>query len=712
MRLESRMFGLVLFTSISLCLGNITPVHADPMEEVKISVIKTEQIVKDKDDLLKFLNARLIGILKAENCSEITMDIKDKYGDFVDDVTQNNSAFYLGSAFIYAQKGCRTAFLKSNYVTSNTPDYYKSIIIVGKHSGVENIQDLEQAKFYYSSPYSASGYLYPKLFLLQNNVNVKKEFPPNSSNEGISAKEVVEHVAKGDWDAGCVYVGAKDEAWFIAQNIKHIWEIDEQIPTDPIWVNPSFQKEHPAFVERFKVALSDYYKNNNRYQLADAKDSDYDSIRTKYRILQIIENRGANPLDAIVRFLSSSDGVLRPKNVEGILHYHGHYWFLGSTAGILILLLFLIMRVYIKSSERKKYERIKEEYDRLTKTIDALKISITEKDGLISKTSAELDEMSRKAKEEKQKLDEEIIRLQAINKTIDDDRSKLKEKENRLLLVAEELAKLTTEQGRIRTNDETTNVELERMKLRTESEKKELTEEVIRLQALNKKIEADWIQKSKEAETRRIALEEEVSILSRAQEQKKAEKKAWELFEEMVHEKMKGFREHFCFGPYKNPLINGQECDVIAVTKKKCVFIVVEAKNICDCRIYGKINDIHDDGRCNRESWVVYNHDSKKIQYRQNFCDQLEREYWSVKKRIKFILESEDPGDRRIPPIYTVLVFPDTADISQFSLVNAYRTMRVVHVSELNEQFTNEIINDAPEYENPNMKNIVQKLIE
>ena len=193
-------------------------------------------------------NEITIAILKGDNLSDYTEQIskafKEKlnktvkikildYDKFIIDMSRDNSDFYKGSPLTYVFSLSDTVILKSVYkVNDEWQTDYNAVIIARADKNINTVKDLENKKFYFTNPNSASGYLYPKLFLIENGVFLEKEF---SNDYSPSANDVYNYVLEGKWDACCSFYGLLDDNPLF-ENIPSIkiFEIDSKIPNQSL----------------------------------------------------------------------------------------------------------------------------------------------------------------------------------------------------------------------------------------------------------------------------------------------------------------------------------------------------------------------------------------------------------------------------------------------------------------------------------------------
>lgn len=174
---------------------------------------------------------------------------------------------------------------KNNIIPIATPKIngrtsYNGYIIVRNDSEIKTVKDLKNKSFGYVDKKSASGYLYARHILKQNNINPDTIFK-NTSFLG-SHDNVINAVLSGEIDAGATYNEAMDNAQKNGVDISGIKIIakTEDIPKDAIAASAKLDKE---LINKLQKAFEEFndFKGINTIVtgFTAAKDSNYDVIR-------------------------------------------------------------------------------------------------------------------------------------------------------------------------------------------------------------------------------------------------------------------------------------------------------------------------------------------------------------------------------------------------------------------------------------------------
>ncbi len=340
--LENKIFTMkkIVCSFVSLiifcCFVSIS-VFAKESNQITLAILEGDNLYEYKDLLAKEIKEKLNKTLKTKVLN---------YDTFIIDMSRGNSDFYKGSPLTYVYSLSDTVILKSVYkIDNNWQTDYMPVIITRKDKNINSIKDLQNKKFYFTNPNSASGYLYPKLFLIENNVVIEKEF---FNDYSPTAKDVYNYVLEGKWDACCSFYGLlEDDPLFKNNKSIKIFEINSKIPNDPLWVSNEFNVENPQLVTEIKNLILELFKENEHLSFVQAQNNDYDSIRRKVRILGIIENKDFISVDKLLGLFTKN-----PKTLNFVLEYKLHFIVVYL---IFVLLIALVVYIIFKKTIVKKY---------------------------------------------------------------------------------------------------------------------------------------------------------------------------------------------------------------------------------------------------------------------------------------------------------------------------------------------------------------------
>lgn len=174
---------------------------------------------------------------------------------------------------------------------------YRSLIIIRKDSGINALNDLKGKNFCFTDKESASGYLYPRVFLLKKGIDPDKDFSKiffTGTHDGV-----VLNVYHKNFAAGACFDDARKSTF--REEPEKIEELKvlartPPISNEPFAVRPDLDKK---LVEKIAQAflklgqspegrriLEALYPGSGLEGYARARDSDYDSVREMEKLLK------------------------------------------------------------------------------------------------------------------------------------------------------------------------------------------------------------------------------------------------------------------------------------------------------------------------------------------------------------------------------------------------------------------------------------------
>jgi phosphonate transport system substrate-binding protein len=160
---------------------------------------------------------------------------------------------------------------------------YRSVIVAGSDSKMNSVKDIRGNKFAFGDPHSVSGYLAPRIMLLDAGIDLKDlVFYEYLGHH----EEVVKAVTSGSFDAGGVTESIAYR--YKDKGIKHLAYSDD-LPVYSICVSKNMPQQVRSVLESALTALIDKTPEGssvlhaiyNRYSgFERASDADYSNIRT------------------------------------------------------------------------------------------------------------------------------------------------------------------------------------------------------------------------------------------------------------------------------------------------------------------------------------------------------------------------------------------------------------------------------------------------
>ncbi len=211
------------------------------------------------------------------------------YDDVINKIKTGNADIgYVGPfAYVLAQDSfgvkiiCRT-------LSKGNEEFYRSMIITRKDSGIHSLQDLKGKSFSFTDPKSTSGYLFPMAQLKASGVFQKDfsevKFLKRHANSLLA-------VYKGHVDAGATSVTSVDKIDINIDELEILWQ------SRPIyrglWIarkdlpEEQFKKIQQAMLKMHETPQSEVIFNKLTTKgFIMGKDSDYDNVREVMKWMQ------------------------------------------------------------------------------------------------------------------------------------------------------------------------------------------------------------------------------------------------------------------------------------------------------------------------------------------------------------------------------------------------------------------------------------------
>jgi len=195
---------------------------------------------------------------------------------------------YVGPfSYVVAQDNFGVKILCRTF-SSGKEEFYHSMIITRKDSGIQSLQDLKGKRFSFTDPQSTSGYLFPLAQLMASGVSEKDfsevKFLKRHANSLIA-------IYKGHVDAGATSVTAIDKVAIKMDELEVLWK------SEPIyrglWVARKdldvelFNKlQHAMLKMSYSPKSEAIFNELTTKGFVTGKDSDYDNVREVVKSMQ------------------------------------------------------------------------------------------------------------------------------------------------------------------------------------------------------------------------------------------------------------------------------------------------------------------------------------------------------------------------------------------------------------------------------------------
>lgn len=243
----NKIIGRIIF-SFFLIFNVFCSTRAFSEEVYKISMIprySPDEILKSITPLADYLTDKVkVKITPVVFRDYAEFEKQMKLGTI--DVSFTNATIYIRSSNMH--EAIATA------VDSLGGDKVRGLIILRKQSNIESIAELRNKKICIVGKTSAAGYLSPKLFLMNNGIDIEREAVIIESVEN-KQENVIFSVIMKEADAGFIKEASFDSAsLYIPENKIRVLAKGELIPNDPVSVRKTMpddlkQKIQSALLE-------------------------------------------------------------------------------------------------------------------------------------------------------------------------------------------------------------------------------------------------------------------------------------------------------------------------------------------------------------------------------------------------------------------------------------------------------------------------------
>lgn len=267
----------ILSLILQLCLSPVAGYSQSPQTVLKIAIIPHRSNLGNEQAYSAFFS---------ELVNETGIRFKWLGSKTYDDVINKLHAGeadigYVGPfSYVTAQDSfgvkilCRT-------MSEGKEEFYRSIIVTRKDSGILRLQDLKGKRFSFTDPKSTSGYLFPLAQLMASGI-----FQEDFSEVRFLKRHVNSLLAvyKGHVDAGATSITANDKIDINMEEMRILWQ------SEPIyrglWITrKDLPEEQFTQIQQAMLKISASQKSDEIFKelttkgFKMGKDSDYDNVR-------------------------------------------------------------------------------------------------------------------------------------------------------------------------------------------------------------------------------------------------------------------------------------------------------------------------------------------------------------------------------------------------------------------------------------------------
>jgi len=270
-------FFTMVFFIFQLCFFSQDGLSYAQQEKLKIAIIPHRSNLGNEQAYSTFFDEleKETGIVFEWLGSTTYDDVIEKIKSGIADIG------YVGAfAYVAAQDSfgvrliCRTLSKKKE-------EFYNSIIVTRKNSGIHDLEGLKGKNFSFTDPKSTSGYLFPMAQLKKTGIDLEDfsevKFLKRHAN-------ILFAVYMGHVDAGATSTTAVDKIDINMDEMQIIWK-SEPIYRGPWIARKDLAEEQFNRVQKAMLKISDSQENKNIFDglstkgFVKGKDSDYDNVR-------------------------------------------------------------------------------------------------------------------------------------------------------------------------------------------------------------------------------------------------------------------------------------------------------------------------------------------------------------------------------------------------------------------------------------------------
>jgi phosphonate transport system substrate-binding protein len=275
--------------ALALTIGGSAWAQNDPM---KTGVLKIGFIPAEDARAMIRQSQAILDIVAKETGMKVETFVGSDYNGTIEALRNGHIDVALLGPFSYVLATTQApveAFAVTVIAKTMQPSY-RAIIITGKDSPINSLQDIKGHTFAFVDPGSTSGYMVPAAAFINAGITPEKEFKQVMYSGGHDATIVA--VGQGKVDAGAVadriYERGCAKGLADCSKLKVAWQ------SDPIWNDPVLYRKN--LPEELKKKIRDAFYSVKNLPFGEMgtvarfdpiTDKDYDSIRNIAKALKL-----------------------------------------------------------------------------------------------------------------------------------------------------------------------------------------------------------------------------------------------------------------------------------------------------------------------------------------------------------------------------------------------------------------------------------------